>query len=91
MIIVENRVIFTGAKFNIQMAEDIDLNPPLNASSSTTKICKYWFDRFDGDAGYLKVTMAREDIKKNFGLDYYNGAKINDFIIKVHSNGITST
>lgn len=96
MYIVENRVFYTSAKFeldeknilnNLEIFENIIKDIKISFSP-------YWFDRFLDENQYIKFSMNKDN--KEFFIDYFNKNKnvehlIEEIIIKTHPNGITST
>lgn len=96
MYIVENRVFYTSAKFELD--EKIVLSN-LEIFGNIIKDVKisfspYWFNRFLDENQYIKFSINREN--KDFFIDNFNKNKnvehlIEEIVIKTHPNGITST
>jgi hypothetical protein len=96
MYIVENRVFYTSAKFELD--EKIVLSN-LEIFGNIIKDVKisfspYWFNRFLDENQYIKFSINREN--KDFFIDNFNKNKnvehlIEEIVIKTHPNGITSS
>lgn len=96
MYIVENRVFFTCGRLNIDKLSD-NKNLIIDKISNFIKIEseQYWFNRFSVNDEYIKFSIAKLDdnnffnriFDKNIGIEKL----IENVIIKIHSNGITST
>lgn len=96
MYIIENRVFFTSAKFNLDEKIILRNSELFQSISQNIKIefSPYWFNRFNNDNEYIKFIFDKNDnlfFERYFSSQVSVDSLIDKIIVKTHPNGISST